>query len=259
MKEYFNPKDDFKSLTNEVFIDDECQIEDIPIGWTNVVQRIYSKGSYYIGRFPRDDFWAEVLIHECQISNYLQDKVSTQVPKLNLYKDIKGRVFSIHEEIPGVSFASIQDEMSSSELKFVAEDIASFLSQIHSQEVGNLKLGSIEDFINRLAKYHGINLEIPMDDQNSTILVHGDFNSKNIILNSAKRLEGVIDFGFASVGNVEWDLSRICHEEPKKFEEDLLHFYEQISHRRVNMDRFTFLKKLWSEICEKYVEYMIKK
>ena len=58
MKDYFNPKDDFKSLTNKVFIDDECQIEDIPIGWTNVVQRIYSKGSYYISRFPRDDFWA---------------------------------------------------------------------------------------------------------------------------------------------------------------------------------------------------------
>ncbi len=259
MKEYFNPNDDFKSLTNKIFNDKECKIEYIPIGWTNIVQRIYTKENVYIGRFPRDDFWAEVLVHESQISNYLQDKVSIKVPKLNLYQDVKERFFSIHEEVPGISFASVKNEMSSLELKCLAEDIASFLCQIHSLNVENLNLCRIENFINSLSKYHGIDLEIPMNDQSSTILIHGDFNSKNVILNTEKRLEGVIDFGFSSVGNIEWDLSRVCHEEPKEFEEYLLDFYEQKSHRRVNMDRFIFLKKLWSTICEKYIEYMLKK
>ncbi|MDR2402326.1 MAG: aminoglycoside phosphotransferase family protein [Cytophagales bacterium] len=261
MKEYFNPGDDFKSLLNKIFADDRLTIENIPIGWTNIVQRISARNNFYIGRFPRDDFWSEILMHENKISNYVHDKVSIKISRLNLHHDIKDRVFTVHEEIPGTSFSKKINDLTTAELKFLAEDVADFLAELHGIDVlnSNCNLENIEIFLDRMLKYHAIDLKIPVEYKNSDILIHGDFNPKNIILNEQNRLAGVIDFGFATVGNVEWDLARVCRECPTYFENDLINFYEQKSGRQVNMGRLEILKKLWEEICEEYIEYMLNK
>ena len=261
MKEYFYIEEDFKSLINKIFDDKELTIENIPVGWTNIVQRILSKNNVYIGRFPRDYFWAEVLIHENKISNCIHDKVSTKVSKLNLYRDENDRVFTTHEEIPGIPFSEKINDLTNSELKILAEDIATFLAELHNVNFQNLnlKLEGIEIFLDKMLKYHDIDLKIPMHDKNSNILIHGDFNPKNIILNERNRLGGVIDFGFSNVGNVEWDISRVCRGCSSEFENDLINFYEQKSKRQVSRSRLEFLKRLWEEICDKYVEYMLKR
>lgn len=257
MNKYFDVNEVFIPLINKVFKDSELEIEDIPVGWTNIVKKIISKGDVYIGRFPRDDFWADVLVHEYKVSNYISG-AGLKISKLNLYHDNNQRIFTIHKAIPGISLDEKKDSFNNNDWITLAEEIANFLTQLHSVDFSNLDfpLEKIEIFLNRMCKYHDIDLFIPTEEENSNVLIHGDFNIKNIILDEKNGLAGVIDLGFASVGYVEWDFARICRDCPIEFENHLINFYEKKSNRRIDVKRFNYLKNMWKKICDKYIEYM---
>jgi aminoglycoside phosphotransferase (APT) family kinase protein len=188
----------------------------VPTGWTNVVfQSAMPDGDFFF-RFPRDPFWAEMMLKDFAFCNYIRGKVSCATPDMRLFYD-GGRPFSMHRKIEGRSLQSVFPELSETQAERAAAGIARFISELSALDPAGLPKGCgmlLSEFLARLAATHFDRLDMKhyerlLASEKSPNVVHGDLNPGNIIIGDSGDVAGVIDFCFSGIGGKMADVSRV--------------------------------------------------
>ena len=87
-------------------------------------------------------------------------------------------------------------------------------------------------------------------------VVHGDFNSGNILLDENDRMIGVIDFAFAGVSNRYVDIARIIGRSDPRFKKDILEAYSDLTHKKLNQNYIQELVQMWNYVDSQYIRHM---
>jgi len=257
-KNYFCISDDFEKIILR-HIKSFDNITKIQTGWTNFVFRVESNKQFFYFRFPRNNFFANALIKECEIQNYIKDKISFKTPELNLFFD-KRRPYSIHNEVEGKSLSDCYNDLSFNEKKELANDICKLLKEFSLIKIDD-SFQRVSNFLDNLSNVSKNNYDLRFHndlknlEEKNMFFSHGDFNPGNLILKKNK-LFAVIDFSFAGRSNEFVDLSRIAARLPNDFRPLLFSDYEKIFEKKVDLKAIENLEKTWHYVEEKYVLYI---
>lgn len=269
---FFVPSDDFENIINNTIdgIDVISSLKPISTGWTNIVYKVYGKNGKYYFRFPRDEFWTRTIVKDCQFAQYIKGKTDFETVDLKLKKDDLGRFFSFHKEIPGKPLADVMNDLSLEKVDKISNGIAKFMVQLHSLD-SNVKIfdsinisTDLQGFIDELLRIHVSKEDIVFWNEHnfknlkSDCLVHGDFNSSNVLVDDDNNFKAVIDFGFGGYGNKYNDISRIIGRCPSNFKDFIVKNYELISGEDLDIDVLDENIDIWSKIDQGYINYMKK-
>lgn len=271
---HFSPDEDLSSIVKAALKGENIEkIQTITTGWTNIVLDVKSnRGRRYIFRFPRDEFWVKAIEKDAELAHFVCGKTDFVTVQLELIHDERGRPFTKHRLIDGVPLAGEIKSLSPSKTRIIAHELAVFLYQLHNLQFNldevfpTARSGlNLIDFLNELLEVH-----IPKDDfkfwnyerqktAETNCLVHGDFNTSNILLTPDHHIAAILDFGFGGLGNKYDDLGRILsREHPDGFKEELINSYEELSGDSLNRDRLNNSISLWQNIDQAYIKYMTR-
>jgi len=262
MYNFFSPNEtELRAVIGETLQheDNVKSVQLIQTGWTNITMDVEGEIKNYIFRFPRNLFFAQMMIKDCAFCQFLHDKVSIPIPDMKL-KQNKNRPFSVHTKIKGVSLLSQMENLSASEECAILKDLSVFLSQLHAIPLNTLQdeiKESLSDFLDNLAivhkgdynfAYHTPLREMEKEPLNLAI-VHGDFHPGNVLINDG-RVSGIIDFAFASISDKHADLGRFFGRSNPLLAGALIESYQ-------NQTKTTCDLKKIHEVADvfKYVEY----
>ena len=157
------------------------------------------------------------------------------------------------------------------DIENVCKEISEFMYQLHNIKYDNEKIFSVNniglklvDFLDEL-----INLHLDENDKKfwnydefikkeNICLVHGDFNSSNIIIDKNNHISAIIDFGFAGYGNKYFDIARIIGRLPENYKNGIIRNYEKISNEKLDYDILEKEIDIWNKIDSGYIRYMKK-
>ena len=244
-------------------------MEQISTGWTNIVYRVKADNGNYYFRFPRDDFWEKTIVKDYQFAKYIQGKTSFKTVDLKLGYSTS-RPFSIHKEIEGIALAEKMKKLSQNDIEKIANQLAMFMHELHNLPydkneiftVNNIGL-ELQDFITELLEKHvskednefwkSNNFKINSNEQ---CLVHGDFNSSNVLLDDQNNVAAIIDFGFGGFGSKSQDISRIIGRCPENFKVPIINAYEKIDNQELEKKQLNQDIETWNNIDNAYINYM---
>ena len=258
MNNFFTTKDDLDKIIAETFPDKKIiESKHILTGWTNIVIEVKTDDGSYFFRFPRNPFWAKMIVKDAAMCNFVEGKTSFYTPQMKLCYSSDKRPFSVHKKIEGYTLGDRIYHLSHTALTGVAYDIAKFIKELSAVDLKNAPAKvkyPLSRFLKELDYEH---YEKHLDNDHEIIaetervnLVHGDLNLGNILLDENDRVIGVIDFCFAGTGNPNMDVARIVSRPaPKEFEEVFLAQFE-------NMEEIAKMKKVWQDIDNGYAEHI---
>ena len=276
MQTYFSLDENFddiikKELKEKFNVNSINSMEQISTGWTNIVYRVKADNGNYYFRFPRDDFWEKTIVKDYQFAKYIQGKTSFKTVDLKLgYSN--SRPFSIHKEIEGIALAEKMKKLSQNDIEKIANQLAMFMHELHNLPydkneiftVNNIGL-ELQDFITELLEKHvskednefwkSNNFKINSNEQ---CLVHGDFNSSNVLLDDQNNVAAIIDFGFGGFGSKSQDISRIIGRCPENFKVPIINAYEKIDNQELEKKQLNQDIETWNNIDNAYINYMTK-
>lgn len=268
-KNYFSLDDNFEEIIKSELKDKEIiQMNQITTGWTNIVYEVKTKDGNFFFRFPRDDFWTRTIVKDYEFAKFIYGKTDFETVKLSLSYD-NGRPFSIHKKIEGTVLASKMNEMTDDEINTVSQDIAKFMYQLHNIkfnkseifDINNIGLDLV-DFLNELLNVHVSEEDMEFwkydefKNKEHNLLVHGDLNSSNIIIDEDNHISAIIDFGFGGYGNKYFDIARIIGRCPEKFKNAIVKYYEEIDGKNLDYTVLDDEIDIWSKIDSAYINYM---
>jgi thiamine kinase-like enzyme len=226
----FTPEDDFCKL-----IGGDKAIT-IKTGWTNFVFLHENK----VFRFPRTEFFANAILNEYINTKYIKKylKVPATIQTLHF---VNSRPYTSHEFIAG---ESLTDANLTAD---IAEDIKNYIKELQALAIPKLEL--LSSFLIRLAKatknpdydYKTFDELLRLEKSEKLVLVHGDFNNKNILVNDG-RLTAVIDYAFMTKSCKEVDYARLCSQLP-----EIAQYLGEPNKKLVAM---------WNYIDNNYIKYM---
>lgn len=263
-KSYFTQKDDFFKIIQQHLpsvVSDS--IEYIKTGWTNVVICASDSKDSYFFRFPRNTFFAKMMLKDHAFCSFMRDKVSFQFPNITILYD-EGRPFSMHKKIQGWTLTERFKFLSRQAMTNLAFDIATFireLSQVDSKSLPKTCNMPVSEFLDQLSTVDDNGYDLSRHNvlkalENKTQVVHGDLNPGNILLDENDRMVGVIDFAFAGTSNNYVDLSRIIGRSDKSFEKHMIEAYEQVMHERVDLNQVKEVIHMWDYVEQQYILYI---
>jgi aminoglycoside phosphotransferase (APT) family kinase protein len=271
---FFSVKEDYPSIIYNALSTDypDVEIKNIELnktGWTNIVYEVSTNHGDFYFRFPRDQFWERTIVKDYEFARYIKGKTEFETVNLKLKED-DGRHFSVHKKIEGKPLAIKIKDMSQADKEKVAKQIAKFMYEMHSLKynpngifsVNNIGL-KLQDFITELLSLHVADSDkkfwetqnFKIKDEDEVCLVHGDFNSSNILIDDDNNLQAVIDFGFAGFGNKYNDISRVIHRCPE-LKNEILANYEAFQNREISKDAVEKDIDTWDKIDTGYINYM---
>ena len=261
---YFTVDDDFKQII-EKFLDCNISIEPISTGWTNFVFKVITENNKYIFRFPRNNFFSNVLIKEVSFLEYVKDKISTPVPNGKLVYD-NSRPFTYHEMIPGRNLAEVYSTLTENEKEKIADQISNFIYELQQISLEDIKINlpTTSQFLAELSKvdseYYDFNQHNALIEQekNGSVLNHADLNPGNVLLDKNNNVCAIIDFAFVSKSSKINDISRLIGRLPKEFHETMLNAYNKKFNSNIGMDEVNLLIDMWDYVDAHYINYMIK-
>lgn len=274
MEKFFMINEKFDQIINNTLKNefDFFIIENlVPIstGWTNIVYKTETNHGNYYFRFPRDEFWERTIVKDSQFANFIKNKTSFRTADIKLGYDNE-RPFSYHKEIPGKPLADVMDNLSQLEIDKVSNQICEFMNELHHIKFDKNKIFSVDniglnlnDFITELLDKHVSENDkdfwkyYNFDGENNC-LVHGDFNSSNILLDDNNNVTAIIDFGFSGFGNKYMDISRIIGRCPNNFKNSIISSYENIDNHFLDMNLLDNDITIWNNIDSGYINYMKK-
>lgn len=277
MKNYFSLDENFDDIIKDNLkkiygVNKVYSININTTGWTNIVFKVKADNGNYYFRFPRDYFWEKTIVKDYQFAKYIQGKTSFNTVDLKLGYD-NNRPFSIHKEIEGTPLAEKMNELSHEDIKKVSNQIAQFMYELHNLNynkdeiftVNNIGL-DLQEFITELLEKHVSNKDqvfwktnnFKMLPNESECLIHGDFNSSNILLDENNNVKAIIDFGFGGFGNKYLDISRIIGRCPSEFKNEIINSYENYEKNKINLSTLNKNIEAWSNIDSGYINYMTK-
>lgn len=247
-----------QSLPNENILD----IHYIETGWTNIVADVRTNQSEYIFRFPKNTFFANVMVKDCVFCELICGKMPCPTPDIKLFID-KNRPFSMHKKIRGVPLSSQRFAiLSRNEKEIIAKDCAEFLRKLHALPISTLPIEyheTLNDFLINLASVHNGNYDFSkhnnlknMEKSHKLCIVHGDFNSGNILIDDNNQVAAIIDFAFVSLSIPEVDIGRFWGRTKGEFGKLLAEAYGHY-----DMKHITEVVDLFNYVDTRYIDYLI--
>lgn len=258
MDSFFTTKDPLDKIIKETFADKKIlKTEHILTGWTNIVIEVTTDSGNYFFRFPRNPFWAKMIVKDAKFCNFVDGKTSYYTPQMTLYYDKNGRPFSVHKKIEGYTLGDRIYHLSHTAIAGAAYDVAKFikeLSKIDPKTAPKDVQYPLSDFLKELDDKHYKN-HLPADhkyikDTEQNHFVHGDLNLGNILLDENDKVIGVIDFCFAGIGNPNMDVSRVISRPvPEEFKEAFLNEFN-------NQTEINHMQDIWHDIDAGYADHI---
>lgn len=233
-------------------------------GWDNMVAEINDE---YIFRFPKDTDCT--FNHEIKILDYLQDKTSILIPKIEFIG--KSYTYMGYKKIPGNDLTKeIYDLLSLDEKKKLIFDLANFLKEFHSsisveqvKKIGleledyksyldliNKRLNNrfddvqISSFIERTCKEF---LTMASEKQNIVVL-YNDLHTENIAFdNINKRVVGIFDFGDVMIGDIHFEFHQLYKFDPNLMRAVALK-YQELTGVNLELRRMVISARI-NELC----------
>lgn len=263
-RSYFTQQDNFleiikQHLPNIV----EDSVEFIKTGWTNVVICASDGENSFFFRFPRNTFFAKMMLKDHAFCNFMKDKVSFQFPNITIFYH-EGRPFSMHKKIQGWTLTERFKFLSRQTMTNLAYDIATFireLSQVDPKSLPPTCNMPVSEFLDQLSTVDGAGYDLSQHNilkilENRKQVVHGDLNPGNILLDEKDRMVGVIDFAFAGISNNYVDLSRIIGRSDVAFEKPMVEAYEKVMQEPVDLGRVKEVIRMWDYVEQQYILYI---
>lgn len=271
VKNYFSLDENFEKIIRNTLHDKDIDsINQISTGWTNIVFEVSTNEGNFFFRFPRDDFWIRTIVKDYEFAKFIHGKTDFNTVSLELFYD-DGRPFSVHKKIEGTVLADRMNDLTQEEVKYVSNDIAKFMYQLHHIKFDKNKIFdtnniglNLVDFLDELLTVH-----IKSEDKvfwkynefskkDSTCLVHGDLNSSNVLLDENNHVSAFIDFGFGGFGNKYFDIARIIGRCPDNFKNEIVKSYEALSQNELDKNVLNTEIDIWKNIDSAYINYMRK-
>ena len=95
MYNFFTPDEaELKNVIKETLTGKDALVsaQTIQTGWTNITMDVKGELQDYIFRFPRNLFFARMMVKDCTFCNFLKGKTSLSIPDMQL-KTNKNRPF----------------------------------------------------------------------------------------------------------------------------------------------------------------------
>ena len=268
MYNFFTPNEiELRSVIKETLMGKDAFVsaETIQTGWTNITMDVKGEIQNYIFRFPRNFFFARMMVKDCTFCNFLKGKVRLPIPDMQL-KMNKNRPFSVHKKIKGSSLTSQLDKLSPTEQVGIIEDLSQFLVELHALPVSTMPVDikeSLGDFLAGLATVHKGNYDLTkhnsllkMEEKTSApAIVHGDFHPGNVLVNDG-RVSGIIDFSFASISDKHSDLGRFWGRSNAHLGGALVESYQSKTKQLCDSKKIQDVVDVFKYVEYKYVEYM---
>jgi len=268
-KQHFDLNDDFEAII-KTQLRNVAEICKIPTGWTNYVYKATTqKGASYIFRFPRHDFWVESLKKEVWFNKFIKDKTKFKTVNIK-YKKFDGRGYGVHRFVKGITMAEGYQQMATKQKQILARDITNYILSLQAVDVREIDLPTFSEFhigladVNGDEKYNYMEIFKPLfdkeKDKKKLVLVHGDFNPGNILVNKKFKMIGVLDYAFASVSAGPADLAVLLTRPPYRtdFYNYMIAEYEKASKKKVDKKMLDEFIKARVEIEADYVKYMAR-
>ena len=258
MSIFFTEDDPLDQIIAKTFPDKKIlQTEHILTGWTNIVIEVLTDSGAYFFRFPRNPFWAKMIVKDAAVCQFVDGKTSFYTPQMKLHYDDKKRPYSVHQKIEGYTLGDRIYHLSHTAITGVAYDVAKFikeLSNIDLSEAPEEVKYPLSDFLHELDYEHYKN---HIDEDHKYIkqtersqLVHGDLNLGNVILDKNDKVVGIIDFCFAGTGNPDMDVARmVSRPVPEEFEKIFLGQF-------ADKDEIERMRKAWGHIDAGYADHI---
>ena len=240
----------------------------------------------YIFRFPdrvlRNSKGVDLILHELKMLNIIRHYLSFLIPDPIFVSIEKDNPFMGYEKIEGVSLSECFDTISNHQKIEIAEQIAFFLSQLHSTELFKIiqketkNEFSPEKYKSQWYKFYLKSQDIIFPLMNSTqkhwidtkfntflnsennfhfqpTVVHGDFDTSNILVNpDTFEVTGIIDFEETRIYDPAADF--LFYEEGDLFLNHLLKNYDGI----IDLNFKERMKFLYGCNCLFYMEFGIE-
>ena len=268
MYDFFPPdENELISIIGETLndIDTVQSVQVIQSGWTNITMDVKAKAFDYIFRFPRNLFFAKMMVKDCIFCQFLHGKVSLNIPNMQL-KMNKNRPFSMHQKIKGTSLLSQMDNLSFSQQSNIVRELSIFLKELHALPIDTMPKDikeTLGEFLDCLASVHEGDYDFAyhdvlrkMENQSHNLrIVHGDFHPGNILIDEG-RVSGIIDFSFASISDVHADLGRFMGRSNQFWGNALVHAYQEITETSCDLKKVYDVANVFHYVEYKYVQYM---
>ena len=259
---YFTVNDDFKSII-EREIGKTNNISQISTGWTNFVFEVDGESGEYIFRFPRNDFFSDVLEKEVSFSKFIKGKINTPTSNIRMCLD-KGRPFTCHSKIKGKSLTAAYSTLTIEDKKRIADQVSEFIYELQQIPIENipLNLPTTSEFLANLSHVDNEYYDFSKHDnlikleQGNLVLNHADLNPGNILIDENKNVCAIIDFAFVSKSSDLNDVSRLIGRLPEDFHEIMLNSYNSRFNKNILMDKIHSLISVWNYVEEHYINYM---
>jgi aminoglycoside phosphotransferase (APT) family kinase protein len=264
MQAFFTLKDDFNSIIGRIIPADKIRLlRHIATGWTNIVIEVTTGEEAYFFRFPRNDFFAKMMLKDFAFCTFIRGKTSFKTPYLELFRD-QGRVFSMHRKIRGWCLTERMRHLSRQIMMNIAYDISHFICELSSISPEMLPADCsmrLSDFLDELADVDDDYYDKRQHDvirrlEAEPCVVHGDFNPGNIILDDDNRVSGVIDFCFSGVSGKHTDLGRLIGRSDPQFRPVMIKAIEETSGERVDINAVDATIDVFNYVEQEYISYM---
>lgn len=261
---FFTTEDNFLEIIRQHLPDVvPNSLELVKTGWTNFVICVSDGDTEYFFRFPRNQFFARMMLKDHAFCSFARDKVRFEFPNLQIFYD-NGRPFSMHRKIQGWSLADRIKFLSRQAITNVAYDIAQFIQDLNRIDPKTLPAichMPVSQFLDELPSVQFTAYDLKQHDflkqlEKIPQVVHGDLNPGNIILDRNDRVAGVIDFAFAGVSNSYVDLSRIIGRASEAFEQPMMEAYKELVDHDVNEDFMKKINEMWRYVDSHYILFM---
>ncbi len=232
-------------------------------GWDNIAYRANQK---FVFRFPRRQIAVDLIELESSVLPQIADKLPLPIPSPIFLGKPSGEYawpFSGYEILPGQT--ACRARLSREERYELAKPLAQFLKALHAIKTGapDDKMGRL-DVETRWPKTHqnltqiaqlGLladtkplfdlldSLQNIRDPGQQKVLCHGDLYARHLLINSERKLGGVIDWGDVHVGNPAVDLAVIFSFLPPEAKFIFLETYGPID---ANTERLALFRALFS-------------
>lgn len=235
-------------------------------GFDNLV---YLINDALVFRFPRRLEAVELIRREMSILMKLADQVTLKVPHptyIGQASALFPRPFYGHPLLEGRSGSSVK--LSDGQLATAAKTLARFLRSLHGLDVAELHLNPNDltpifdradwprmkgNFVERFGeikknypmKAHEEKISIILSEAEGyqlnrahTSLIHGDLYHRHLLFDEHNRLDGVIDWGDAGVGDSIADLGIVYQFFPKACHQDFFSIYGDVPIQSKKYARF---------------------
>ncbi|MDE6059083.1 MAG: aminoglycoside phosphotransferase family protein [Clostridia bacterium] len=258
----YNLKDDFEKIIAQCpIIINSRFLNAIPLnnGKSSFCFSVQTDNAKYIFKFPRTIFQYRSVEYEKSVVSSLYKRIICEIPKINVYVDGDMRPYIVYEQIEGEDMADTK--LTEDEARNLCRQLVQNLIRIHSLKQEDLNFPLItkkQSLINFSAEFnYQPKFDLIEDVLAENSVIHGDFHRKNIILDTHKKLSGIIDFTTFSTGSIYFDIGHFVFSTKEGLGTIFLDEYQRVTNMKIDEDKLTrVIDFLYDLIKKNYLPFI---